>query len=80
MVENIVHTGFDREQTETRTTRMPAFWGYTPPPHDYSYCWPVDFESHVHTTDQFILDPSQNRVKAEKLEKLAKNYNIAILL
>ena len=45
-----------------------------------------------HTIDQFILNPksiiltssyripSQNKVKAEKLEKLAKNWNFKILL
>ena len=25
----------------TRTTRMPAFWGYPPPPHDYPYYWVI---------------------------------------
>ena len=46
----------------------------------------------THTIDQFILNPksilltssyqipSQNKVKAEKLEKLAKNWNFRILL
>ena len=39
----------------------------------------------THTIDQFILMtssywiPSQNKVKAEKLEKLAKNWNFLIL-
>ena len=26
---------------KTRTTRMPAFWGYPPPPHDYPYHWGI---------------------------------------
>ena len=46
----------------------------------------------THTIDQFILNPksilltssyqipSQNKVKAEKLEKLVKNWNCRILL
>ena len=34
---------------ETRITRTPAFWGYPPPPHDYSYYW-------------VILDPKSNKV------------------
>ena len=46
----------------------------------------------THTIDQFILNPksilltssyripSQNKVKAEKLEKFAKNLNFTILL
>ena len=46
----------------------------------------------THTIDQFILNPksilltssyripSQNKVKAEKLEKLAKNWSFRILL
>ena len=46
----------------------------------------------IHTIDQFILNPksilltssyqipSQNKVKAEKLEKIAKNLNFKILL
>ena len=46
----------------------------------------------THTIDQFILNPksilltssyripSQNKVKAEKLEKIAKNGNFRILL
>ena len=46
----------------------------------------------THTIDQFILNPksilmtstyqipSQNKVKAKKLEKLAKNLNFRILL
>ena len=25
----------------TRTTRTPAFWGYPPPPHDYSHYWVI---------------------------------------
>ena len=67
--------------SETRTTRTPAFWGYPP-----------DAPWLPHTIDQFILNPksilltswyqilSQNKVKAEKLEKLAKNWNFRILL
>ena len=57
----------------------------TPPP-------PPDAPWLPHTIDQFILNPksilltswyqipSQNKVKAEKLEKLAKNWNFWILL
>ena len=36
----------------TRTTRMPAFWGYPPPPHDYPYHW-------------VILDPKSKEDKVE---------------
>ena len=68
------------ELITTRTTRTPAFWGYPPPPHDYPYY------------NQFILNPksilltssyripSQNKVKAEKFEKLAKTLDFGILL
>ena len=28
-------------KSKTRTTRMPAFWGYPPPPHDYPYHWVI---------------------------------------
>ena len=60
-------------ENETRTTTTPAFWGYPRRP------------MITHTIDQFILNPmsilltssyripSQNKVKAEKLEKIAKN-------
>ena len=57
----------------TRTTRTPAFWGY-----------PCRLMI-THTIDQFILltssyrIPSQNKMKAKKLEKLAKNWNFRIL-
>ena len=46
----------------TRTTRMPAFWGY---PH-----WPII----THTIEQFILDPKskQDKVKVTNLKNLPK--------
>ena len=28
-----------KDTNSTRTTRTPAFWGYTPLPHDYPHCW-----------------------------------------
>ena len=34
----------------TRTTRMPAFWEYLPPPHDYQYYW-------------FISDPESKNME-----------------
>ena len=43
--------------TTTGTTRMPAFWGFSPPPHSYPYYWAVHIGSEVHTIEQFILDP-----------------------
>ena len=45
----------------TRTTRMPAFWGYPPPPHDYPYHW-------------VILDPKskEDKVKVTNLKNLPK--------
>ena len=45
----------------TRTTRMPEFWGYPPPPHDYPYYW-------------VILDPMSNegKVKLTNLKNLPK--------
>ena len=45
----------------TRTTRMPAFWGYPPLPHDYPYYW-------------VILDPKskKDKVKVTNLKNLPK--------
>ena len=42
-------------------TRMPSFWGYPPPPHDYPHYW-------------FILDPNskQDKVKVTNLKNLPK--------
>ena len=41
---------------KTRTTRTPAFWGYTPPPSDYPYHWvilhPKSKEDKVKVTNQ----------------------------
>ena len=46
---------------ETRTTRTPAFSGYSPPPHDYPYYW-------------VILDPKSkwDKVKVTNLKNLPK--------
>ena len=46
---------------QTRTTRMPAFWGYPTPPHDYPYHW-------------VILDPKskENKVKVTNLKNSSK--------
>ena len=51
-------------QGKTRTTRMPAFWGYPALPHDCPYYW-------------FILDPKskENKVKVTNLKNLPKNSN-----
>ena len=48
-------------QNLTRTTRMPAFWSYPPPLHDYPYYW-------------FISDPKskQDKVKVTNLKNLPK--------
>ena len=48
-------------QSNTRTTRMPAFWRYPLPPHDYPYYW-------------FILDPKskEDKVKVANLKNLTK--------
>ena len=45
----------------TRTTRTPAFWGYPPPRHDYSYHW-------------VILDPKskEDKVKVTNLKNSPK--------
>ena len=50
-----------RRQSKTRTTRMPAFWGYPPPPHDYPYHW-------------VILDPKskEDKVKVTNLKNSPK--------
>ena len=49
----------------TRTTRMPAFWGYPLPPHDYPYYW-------------VILDPNskEDKVKVTYLNNLPKLQNL----
>ena len=60
----------------TRTTRTPAFWGYPPPPHDYPYYWPVDFESQVHTIDQFISDPKSKQGERWKNKKNLRKIEI----
>ena len=59
------HQSQSSKATKTRT-RMPAFWGYPPLPHDYPYYWS-------------ILDPKwkQDKVKVTNLKKLPK---IKILL
>ena len=46
---------------KTRTTRMPAFWGYPPLPHDYPYYW-------------FMSDPKskEDKVKVTNLKNLSK--------
>ena len=53
------------ELKQTRTTRMPAFWEYPQPPHDYPYYW-------------FISDPKskQDKVKITNLPKIqfVKNF------
>ena len=48
-------------QNLTRTTRMPTFWGYPPPPHDYPYHW-------------VILDPKskEDKVKFTNLRNSPK--------
>ena len=52
----------------TRTTRMPTFWGYPPPPHDYPYHW-------------VILDPKskEDTVKATNLKNSPKFQFLKIL-
>ena len=85
----------------TRTTSMPAFWGYPSPPHDYPHYWVISdpkskwkyrSRSKVITCDtpsdanddlcQIWKECKKNcrfffKVKAEKL---AKNWNVRILL
>ena len=47
----------------SRATRMPAFWEYPPPPHDYTFYW-------------FISDPKskQDKVQVTNLNKLPNIY------
>ena len=58
----------------TRTTGMPAFWGYLPPPYDYPYYLPVHIGPQAHIIDQFISDPKskQDKVKVKNLKNLLK--------
>ena len=79
MTDHLCHMG-GRYLVTTRTTRTPAFWGYPRRP------------VITYTIDQVVLNPksilltssyripSQKKVKAEKLEKFAKNENFRILL
>ena len=48
----------------TRTTRTPAFWGYSPQPHDYPFYW-------------VILDPKseEDKVKVTNLKNSPKFWN-----
>ena len=61
-VANMVKTATVKD-VRTRTTRMPAFWGYPhpPPPHDYPYYW-------------VILDPKskEDKVKVTNWKNLPK--------
>ena len=53
----------------TRTTRTPAFWGYPPPTHDYSYYWAVHFGSQV----------KRRQSQSYKFKEFAKTYNFLFL-
>ena len=57
----ILENGKNNSLEETGRTRMPAFWGYPPPPHDYPYHW-------------VILDPKskEDKVKVTNLKNLPK--------
>ena len=46
---------------KTRTTRMPVFWGYPPPPHDYPYYWVI-----------LDLKSKEDKVKVRNLKNLPK--------
>ena len=52
---------FENGTSITRATRMPAFWGYPMPPHDYSFYW-------------VILDPKskEDKVKVTNLKNSPK--------
>ena len=56
-----VHATVLYNEVKTRTTRMPAFWGYPPPPNDYPYHW-------------VILDPKskEDKVKVTNLKSSPK--------
>ena len=54
----------------TRTTRMPVFWGYPPPPHDYPYYWSVNIGSPIKTTQS----------QSYKFKEFAKTSYILILI
>ena len=58
LLKSICRYNIQHVTNETRTTKMPAFWGYTPPPHDY---W-------------VILDPKskEGKVKVTNLKNLPK--------
>ena len=56
----------------TRTTRMPAFWVYPPPPHDYPYYWVIlDPESNE---DKVIITNLKNLPKFQLFELSNKLY------
>ena len=52
-------SGITKMQKSTRTTRTPAFWGYTPPPHDYPHYW-------------VILDPWFSKSRSNDLEDIGQ--------
>ena len=49
---------------KTKATRTPAFWGYTLPPHDYPYYWPVHIGSQVTTRQKSKL----------QIERIRQNF------
>ena len=52
-------------QFTTKTTRMPAFWGYPSLPHDYAYYWAFHIGSQVKTKQS----------QSYKFKELAKTSN-----
>ena len=62
----------DQYQTTTRTTRMPAFWGYPLLPHDYPCYCPVHIGSKACNIHHFILDPKSKQDKITKFKNLPK--------
>ena len=38
--------------------------------HDYPYYWPVHFETHLRTIDQFISDPKSKQGESRKIRKI----------
>ena len=55
----------------TRTTRMPAFWGYPLPPHDYPFYWVI--------LSYWIPNEKKTKSKLQILKKNSKITNVWIL-
>ena len=56
----------------TKTTRMPAFWGYPLPPHDHSYYWVILHPKSKE--DKFKVTSLKNLPKSQILVLWNKHY------